>query len=189
MMTKKNNTLTTLRDMMPIRPLSHIESLRVAELQAMKLLALSGVEDAPVPDTIITDLPRIQVERIIPSPVSGAAQWSKGRWLILLNGAEPKVRQRFSLIHEFKHVLDNPFVNVLYPSAGAMSEHARAEQVCDYFSGCVLMPRPCLKKAWTSGTQDPVRLAQQFDVSRAAMRVRLLQIGLADQPGRCRVAA
>src|SRR5580704_13272227 len=102
------NVIRELRDLVPLRALSVAESMRVADLQAGRLLALLGIEEGPVPESAITELPRIQVERMTPSPVSGAAQWSRGRWLIVVNGAEPWGRQRFSLAHEFKHVLDSP---------------------------------------------------------------------------------
>ncbi len=161
-----SSIITAARDIMPIRPLSFVEALRTAELQAAKLLELSGL-------------------RIIPAPASGASQWSRGRWLILLNGAERPERQRFSLAHEFKHVLDNPFIGVLYPRIGSLSSTERAEQVCDYFAACLLMPRMWVKRSWTRGMQEPRALARQFDVSRQAMKVRLLQIGLIEPEARC----
>lgn len=86
--------VTNLRDVVPIRSLSFNESMRIAELQAAKFLMQSGVREPAVPESVITRLPRLQVERVTPSPVSGAAQWSRGRWLILLNGAEPLTRGR-----------------------------------------------------------------------------------------------
>lgn len=177
--------ITALRDIMPIRPLTMAEALRTAELQATKLLELSGLQGPPFPEIVITELPRVQVERIIPAPASGATQWSRGRWLILLNGSEVPGRQRFSLAHEFKHVLDNPFIDMLYPRTGSLSSAERAEQVCDYFAGCLLMPRMWLKRSWTTGTQQPTALARQFDVSKQAIQVRLLQIGLAEPGARC----
>jgi Zn-dependent peptidase ImmA (M78 family) len=81
-------------------------------------------------------------------------------------------------------VLDNPFIDVLYPPSSGMSRAERAEQVCDYFAGC-LMPRVWLKRSWTTGTQEPRVLARQFDVSKQAMEVRLLQIGLTEPRSRC----
>ena len=172
--------ITSLRDLVPVRPLSLVEALRVAELQASRLLELSGISEPPVPAAIISGLPRLQVERL-PLPLSGATQWSRGRWLILLNGNEPAGRQRFSLAHEFKHVLDNPFISLLYPDVAGQSRTERAEQICDYFAGCVLMPRAWVKRLYCDdGVQDQRRLARRFDVSPAAIRVRLLQIGLAE---------
>jgi predicted transcriptional regulator len=173
-------TITALRDVMPIRPLSFVESLRLAELQASRFRALVGLTDEALPESAIASLPRVQVERMSPAPVSGATQWSRGRWLIILNGAEPRTRQRFSLAHEFKHVLDHPFIGVLYPTTAAMTADERAEQICDYFAACLLMPRLYIKRAWTDGHQSHRTLARQFDVSLAAITVRLRQLGLTD---------
>jgi Zn-dependent peptidase ImmA (M78 family) len=48
------------------------------------------------------------------------------------------------------------------------------------FSACVLMPRSSVKYAWASRIQDPQALADLFDVSEQAMRVRLVTLGLLD---------
>jgi Zn-dependent peptidase ImmA (M78 family) len=179
--------LASLRSVVPMRPLNRGEALRVAELQAIKLLEALGAEEPPMPENVIASLPRIQVDRLSPIPVSGSAHWAKGRWVIVLNGAEPLVRQRFSLAHEFKHVLDAPFDSFLYPESGDVTSHARAEQVADYFAGCLLMPKLWVRRAWTSGRdlQRLPALARRFGVSQAAMQVRLLQMGLVDRPARC----
>lgn len=177
--------ITPLRDLVPIRHLTFVETLRTAELQAAKFQALAGLTGPPFPDSAITGLPRVQVERMTPAPASGATQWSLGRWLIVINGADPIGRQRFSLAHEFKHVLDHPFITTLYPATASMSAREREEQVCDYFAACLLMPRLWLKRSWTSGTQDLRTLAREFEVSRAAMQVRLLQVGLVQPAERC----
>jgi len=180
------NVITVLRDMVPIRPLTVAESLRVAELQATRLLALEQLQQPPVPETIITKLPRIQVERTHLGDTSGATQWSHGRWLILLNENETARRQRFSLLHEFKHVLDNPFVDVVYPDAFGVTSAERRERVCDFFAAAVLMPRTWTKRAYCDDhIQDLRRLTDRFDVSAPAMRYRLNQIGLVDAGPRC----
>lgn len=178
--------ISTLRDAVPPRPLKFAESLRIAELQASKFLALAGVNEPAFPESAISTLPRVEVERMSPAPVSGATQWSHGRWLIVLNGNETKGRQRFSLAHEFKHVLDNPFIDVLYPATATMTAGERAEQACDYFAACLLMPRLWVKRAWMRDNQQSVRiLARRFEVSQAAMTVRLRQIGLTQADARC----
>ena len=180
------NVIRELRDLVPLRALSVAESMRVADLQAGRLLSLLGIEEGPVPESAIAELPRIQVERMTPSPVSGAAQWSRGRWLIVVNGAEPWGRQRFSLCHEFKHCLDAPFIKYLYPEYRGQSSHDRAEQVCDYFAACLLMPRAWVKHVYCKeGIQDLRRLSRRFEVSAMAMQVRLMQLGLIEPPSRC----
>src|SRR5947209_5607840 len=128
------NVVRDLRDLVPLRALSHGEAMRVAELQANRFLTAAELTAPPVTEQIISTLPKVSVERMTPLPVSGAAYWAKSRWLIVLNGAEPAVRQRYSLAHEFKHVLDHPFVGFLYPERGGVTTTQRAEQIADYFA-------------------------------------------------------
>ena len=59
------------------------------------------------------------------------------------------------------------------------------ERICDYFAGCLLMPRPWVKRLYCSGVQHLPDLAQAFGVSQAAMSVRLNQIGLVEPTPRC----
>lgn len=179
------SAVTKLRDVVPLRPLRYSEALRVAELQAQKFLVLSGVTEPSVPERIIVELPRLHVARLSPFPTSGASNWSQGRWLIALNGSEPATRQRFSLAHEFKHIIDHRFVRLTYGNFPERERYALVEQICDYFAGCLLMPRPWVKRLYCSGLQHLPDLAQAFGVSQAAMRVRLNQIGLVDPAPRC----
>jgi predicted transcriptional regulator len=173
------DVIRSLRDVVPIRPLSMSEAMQVAEVQANLLLSGFHIGLPPVPESIIAELPRIEVERMQPCPVSGAAHWSKGRWLIVVNGGESPARQRYSIAHEFKHVLDNPFIKVLYPDLVGISARERAEQVCDYFAACLLMPAHWMNHYYFElGMHDPRRLAQRFETSWTAVQVRLLQIGL-----------
>lgn len=179
-----------LRDLVPLRPLGLIEAMRVAELQANRLLALSGIEEPLVPDTVITKLPRVQVERLTPSPVSGAVQWTRGRWLIVVNGAEPVGAQRFSLAHELKHLLDDRFIRLLYPPAEGFTRHERGELACDYFAACLLMPRAWVKQHYCDeDVQELSRLARRFGVTRTAMQARLQQLGLVQPTPQCRGVA
>jgi len=178
------------RDLVPVRALSLVERYSVAERQALRVLNLSGITRPPVPETIITTLPKIQVERImlLDSATAGVTEWAHGRWLIMLNGGGVKGRQRFSLAHEFKHVLDHPFLAVIYPATTEQTTRQQAEPICDFFASCLLMPRTWVKRRFGQGVQDPRRLAGEFEVSLQAMQVRLLQIGLTTPAPRCGVA-
>ncbi len=182
------SVLAELRALVPERPLTQGEAFRIAELQATRLLQLREVLLPPVPEEVISGLPRIQVERLSPIPVSGSAHWAKGRWIIVLNGAEPLGRQRFSLAHEFKHVLDSPFDHLLYPAFRGMTSKDRAEQVADFFAACLLSPRMWIKRAWREGIQDTRSLARRFGLSETAMRVRLLATGVLEPTSRCEAA-
>jgi Zn-dependent peptidase ImmA (M78 family) len=181
--------VTRLRDMVPLRPLRYSEAIRLAELQAQTYLAVVGVHEPSVPDRIMTELPRVSVTRMSPFPTSGATQWSRGRWLVVLNGSEPATRQRFSLAHEVKHIIDHRFVELTYGQFPDAERAAMVERICDYFAGCLLMPRPWVKRLYCSGIQRLPDLAQTFGVSQAAMSVRLRQIGLVAPTPRCLPAA
>jgi hypothetical protein len=178
-------TLATLRDLVPNRPLRHVESLRIAEFQAERLLKINGITEGPVPASIITEIPKIKLKRMSPFPVSGCTDWAKGTWVIVINGSEPIVRQRFTLAHEFKHILDYRYIDIAYPTTPVLSHRQRTEVVCDFFAGCLLVPGPWLKKAWGDGMQKLPDLARTFGASQGAIQTRLLQTGLIDRPQRC----
>lgn len=181
--------LDSLRSLVPKRALTINESFRLAELQAIKLLAALGVAAPPVPEQMLARLPQVEIMRIAPLPVSvsGGAKWVKGLWLIVVNAAEPPVRQRFSLAHEIKHVLDGKHASKLYPAIGTMSSHERTEQVCDVFAANLLMPKTWVRKAYANGPQDLRSLAKAFGVSMSAMNIRLQTLGLTPAPARCEI--
>lgn len=103
-----------LRDIVPLRPLTYGQAMRIAELQAARFLERMEVKQAPVSEKLISELPRLEVERLRGLPASGASQWASQRWLVLLNASEPRERQRFSLAHEFKHIIDHRFADLIY---------------------------------------------------------------------------
>ena len=186
-----SGVIRQVRDLMPLRPLSMVERYGLAERQALRLLNLSGVTRPPVPDTIISQLPKIQVERItlLDSATAGMTEWAHGRWLIMINVGGVKGRQRFSLAHEFKHVLDSPFLQTIYPATDSLSSKVQAEPICDYFASALLMPRAWVKRSFGHGHQSPRNLAAEFEVSLQAMQFRLLQLGLTQPAPRCGVVA
>jgi Zn-dependent peptidase ImmA (M78 family) len=177
--------ISQLRSLMPTRPLEEHEARGVAERQAIKLLELLGQHEPSVNVSLITELPHVQVKvepNLKAAGISGIAQWSRGRWLIVVNRDDSPTRRRFTLSHEFKHVLDHLYIKEIYSELGSTNEeqHRITEQICDYFAACFLMPRNWLKRAWADGVQDQAALAAMFDVSEAAMAVRLRQIGLTE---------
>jgi Zn-dependent peptidase ImmA (M78 family) len=92
--------------------------------------------------------------------------------VLSINASEPWTRQRFSLLHELKHVLDHPYVDEVY--AG----EEQAEHLADYFAACVLMPRRYVKRVWGEGMQTLAALSQHFGVSERAVSLRLQHLGL-----------
>jgi len=170
--TPERNVLGILRALAPRRRLAVREAQIVAELQANRLLELAGAREAPVPTELITELPRIAVQLDCDLQASAMTQWLNGRWLIALNSAEPRSRQRFSLGHEAKHVIDHRHIELMYAT------QAEAEAVAEYFSACLWMPKRLVHRAWAGGTQSVSELARLFQVSPAAMSRRLQHLGL-----------
>lgn len=184
-LSQNRSVLSGLRALIPMRRCQFNESLRIAELQATRLLQLLRVEEPPVPSEVVSELPRIEV-RYRNLPTSGLSYWDGQSWIIGLNRAEPPTRQRFTLLHEYKHIVDHGSTERLYVGSKTRTPDQQAEQAADYFAGCVLMPRLLMKRAWASGLQTPAKLARYFETSERAVSVRLAQIGLVDDQPRCR---
>jgi Zn-dependent peptidase ImmA (M78 family) len=177
------STLHQLRELAdPLKRLSAEEARKLAEAQAERLLRLSGVTGPPVGERIIAELPNVQIERIdAPKSFQAAVKWSDGRWLILVNGRMTRASQRFSVAHELKHILDHPFVTILYER----QQPKLAHEACEYFAACLLMPRRWMRAAWAEDQQDERSLARRFGVSVKALKVRLLQLKLIEPTALC----
>jgi hypothetical protein len=175
--------LGNLRALIPAQ--SHITftgALRLAERQANWLLDLHQLNSGPVPTEVISDLPKISVE-YTNGLVWGASFWNTNRqvWVIHLSHAEPPAHNRFTLAHEFKHIVDHGRQTHLYRGTRQSDPAAQAEQAADYFAGCLLVPRKFLKSAWEDGIQTTGELAEMFQVSEYTIGNRLRQAGLAHQ--------
>jgi hypothetical protein len=173
MTTQQNNqreqgdvsVLRSLRQLMPHRVLSYSEALQRAEAQATRLLALHEISAGPVPMEIVTEQPRIRLEHAYDLPVSGSAVWDGSYWIITLNAGEFDLRQRFSLLHEYKHIIDHPTRHLIMGDK-QLSADDMAEKVADYFAACVLMPKAWIKAAYFGGIQSVPTLVEP--VSRRA---------------------
>lgn len=185
--TMQPSVLARLRSLTPKRNLTFQEALRIAELQAARLRELvDASNDEAFPETIIAELPRIRIARRS-LPTSGMSYWDHDNteWVIAINEGESEARQRFSLIHEYKHIVDHTAIEQLYRGGRFASAERQAEQAADYFAGCVLMPKRLMLRAWGNGIQRLENLAWLFDVSTRAIAVRLAQLGLTESLPRC----
>jgi len=166
--------LTALRELMPRRttPLSPDESLQIAERQASRFRRELGLQQTlALPTSLVGALPFVRVthEPLLPTP--GLLLGTDHGWVIALNATDIRGRQRFSTLHELKHLLDDPFV--------ASTRHdPLTERVCNHFAACALMPRMLLKRDWGNRIQDPAVLAKRYGVSLSAMAIRLRELGL-----------
>ncbi|WP_431230430.1 ImmA/IrrE family metallo-endopeptidase [Paenarthrobacter nicotinovorans] len=179
------SVLSTLRSLIPNREVHSLaEAKQVAEHQATRLLQLHGITDGPIPVEFLADLPKIEIE-LVGAPVSGASFWNGNAWIIQLNKHESYARQRFTLAHEYKHIIDHNRADQLYLGSRDHDASEQAEQAADYFAGCLLVPKMLLKRAYYRGMQQPSDLAAHFQVSEAAIRVRLGQTGITEPIPRC----
>jgi Zn-dependent peptidase ImmA (M78 family) len=169
----------------PNRPFAPRETYRIAELQANHLLQHHDIQTVATPEEIVSELPRLRVIRDKGLAVSAAAYWNGRYWIIALNADEPWVRQRFSLMHEFKHVLDHTTKHWLYHDRPGITADQQAERVADHFAACLLMPKRTITSLWCSGHQNIPALAAKLQVSTRALRFRLDQLGLTEPIGRC----
>lgn len=181
---ESRSILASLRAVIPPRPLEFGEALQLAELQANRLLELSDIRDWPVPTEAVATLPRIRVEPY-DLLTSGMSFWDGRSWVIRLNRSEPPTRQRFTLLHEYKHIVDHHQATHLYTGSPQRTAAEQAEHAADYFAGCALMPKRLVKRAWGQLIQRPETLAQLFEVSPRAVEVRLAQLGLTEPQRRC----
>jgi Zn-dependent peptidase ImmA (M78 family) len=183
--TNQSSLLYQLRSLIPLRPLSQFEAYRLAELQANRILEAARVDQPGTPDRLISGLPFMAIQVRADMPSSGLTRWVKPRWQVYLNRTDSAVRRRYSLAHEFKHVLDHGMSDHLYLPTQWVTAEERVERVCDYFAASYLMPRRLVKRRYFQGLNDPSELAAEFGVSPQAMRYRLDQLGLTARIPRC----
>ena len=121
--TRELSVLKRLRALTPHRDLGFGEALRIAELQASTLVALLSAGER---DLQVGDLPRIRIT-YEDLAVSGMSHWNGREWVIAIARSDSLARQRFTLMHEFKHVIDHGMTNRLYLGDRARSAAQQAE--------------------------------------------------------------
>lgn len=182
---RPTSVLATVRAMGFTRTHSLTEALSLAERQAHRLRRLLDLTHGSELADALAGLPRIEIRQLTDVPVSGSSFWNGRSWIITTSADDAPTRQAFTLAHEYKHIIDHPTRHHRIAGTGRRTEHEARELVCDYFAGCLLVPRPKLKLWWGQGTHQPTVLARRFGVSAHAMRVRLSQVGLTEPARRC----
>jgi hypothetical protein len=184
--TNTSRLVDELRAMVPLRPLGLSEAYGLAERQATKTLELLRIREPGRSLGWITELPRVEV-KLVPrykmNGLSGVTSYSRGRYLLLVNRNDAHARRRWTLAHEFKHLLDYTKAKAMYKQLGYGDKGRQAQQierVCDHFAASLLMPRMWVKRAYGNGIQDVTALAGMFNVSEEAMHIRLTFLGLID---------
>ncbi len=92
-------------------------------------------------------------------------------WQILVNRNDPPVSQRFTILHEGFHVLRQAGGVALQSTGNDL------ELLADFFAACVLMPEEWVCARWPK-VKELWQMASIFKVSQAAMKIRLMELGL-----------
>lgn len=179
--------LDTLRDLLPKRAVTGRETMVVAERMALRLRAQLELMGPALDEHDLTRLPWIAaIEETHDLPKSGMTSClPNGRWVITVNAREAMVRRRFSIAHELCHTIVDEAGAKLLPTNRFADHEERLERFCDRFAGALLMPKLILRADWADGIQIVSRLARRYHVSKAAMTVRLSQLGLLEPIARC----
>lgn len=117
------------------------------------------------------------------APTSGSVFWSndKQQWVIELRAEESPTRKRYTLAHELGHYELHLDHGRRHRSDALHRADSSAlpslERQANSFAADLLMPRDVVIDLWQKG-QTVETLASQFQVSRAAMRWRLHNLGL-----------
>lgn len=168
-----------------------------AERQAMQILRDHRVVRPPVP---VERIARDMGARVAFEPCDGEVSGmlfqdpDDGQVVIVINSANAKVRQRFSLAHEMGHLqlheqpiyVDRP-VNVRFRNERSSLAIDTEEIAANRFAAALLMPEDWLlndvaqrmgRDMQLSDEAFVEELARRYEVSRQAMEFRLANLGL-----------
>jgi len=151
------NVIQSLRSLIPERVATFTESLRIAEIQASWLRQLLDRADPSAPSQVIAAQPHIRVEYVSDLPSGGLSFWDGRQWIIQLSTLQTPVRQRLSLFHQYKHIIDHGAVERLYGGDRRHTSDAQAERAADHFADCALIPDRALIRADRAVPGAPTR--------------------------------
>jgi hypothetical protein len=148
--------------------------------QAARLLQSAGVLREPVSLRDVVSALNLEVVQTTGEPFlcEGALRPMGDGLAIVVSGASNERRRRFTIAHEIGHFVLHS--GRLAPERGGAVNEAwrQQEREADQFAAELLMPEPLVREAVLVLGADASRLADRFDVSRQAMRVRLSGLGI-----------
>ena len=172
--------LQRLRKLKPKTPgqLSWQSAERLAASQASLLVRDASKSELAV-DELIALLPVIRIERIETLPASGLTFWDTAtrQWVMQICSSEPPESQRFSILHEFKHIIDHFDEHDLYEHR-YLTRYVQAEMAADHFASRALMPAKAVRDAVRTGVESIEALAFRFDVTHEHAAQRLSDLAL-----------
>lgn len=121
-------------------------------------------------------------DRALAPDISGKIERSGNGFRIVINGTHGPLRQRFTLAHEIAHYVlhrdligDGVTDDAMYRSARLSDEY---ERQANRYAADLLMPARLVRAAWRDGVRSYADMAERFDVSAEAARIRMRDLRL-----------
>lgn len=110
---------------------------------------------------------------------SGSLQLCDGIWTIKVNKNHNVRRQRFTIAHELGHYMMHRNKSTLFNDEIFFRSEKRnsIEYVANDFASQLLLPQDKVVKAISEGVRNIGMLAERFNVSSPAMKVRVQELG------------
>ena len=151
--------------------------------KAAALLKSAGVSHEPIALRDVVSTLNLSLVTSAREPFSGEAALVElgDAHVIELRGRGGERRRRFTIAHEIGHFVLHP--GRLAPErTGMVNEAMRFEErEADSFAAELLMPEHMVRRAAIEDGPDAQRLADRFEVSEAAMSLRLRRLGLCER--------
>lgn len=150
--------------------------------RAAGLLQHAGISREPVDLLDVVSALNLEIVRTTGRPfMAEAALRPVGDGhAIMVGDAAGERRRRFTIAHEIGHFVLHPGRVAPERGGGVNAAWARQEHEADQFAAELLMPEALVRAALRDHGADVRRLADRFEVSRAAMRERLRRLGLVE---------
>lgn len=154
---------------------------------AQDVLKKSGITSVPVQVESIAFKHGIRISRGPNKDFSGILIRKNELALIGVNSTEASVRQRFTIAHELGHffIHENKDTFIDYRDNKTGTTHSPREREANMFAAALLMPRHLIKtdhKFFANQgmftEQEVEKMAEKYDVSAEAMKLRLLNLHL-----------
>lgn len=116
---------------------------------------------------------------VMDSATSGSLTFDKGKWIIRINKNHNRRRQRFTIAHELGHYMMHrnklqSFTDEIFFRAENKTD---IEYKANEFASRLLMPEDRVRRTIAEGVKNIGLLAEHFDVSSPAMKVRVQELG------------
>ena len=123
----------------------------------------------------------IKVEQVeMEGSLSGSLNYKDGFWVMSVNKNHNPKRQKFTLAHEYGHYLLHKENSLSFVDATFFrgNDNSAIEYAANEFASNLLMPESAVRsQIEEKGIKNIGELSEVFNVSAAAMKVRVIQLG------------